>query len=172
MSESNPYSAPAASGTAENHYGRLPGKWVRQVRVVATLMIVQGVFEFVYGLYLFGMGFWFPKMMAVQQGAGPPMPPEAEQFMTLYFVISGGFCLLVGLFRIFAGILGFNFKAQMLGIVSHFLGLLLIVSCYCVLTGVPLAIYGCLVYFNREVTFAFQLRSQGQSVPEIIAKFY
>ena len=104
------------------------------------------------------------------------MPAEqiqtVSQIMFLVFIIGGVIVTLIGILRIAAGILGFNFRGRGLGITSHFLGLLTIFSFYCVVTALPLCIYGCLVYFNREVTSAFAMRREGQSVDEILRKFY
>ena len=70
QSPENPYAAPVTASVAGGgmpFVNRPSGTWVRQVRIVAILMAVQGVLELLFGLYFVGMGFLFPKMMALQQ---------------------------------------------------------------------------------------------------------
>ena len=176
QSVENPYAAPVAASLAGGSMplvNRPSGKWVRQVRIVAILMAVQGVLELLYGLYFIAMGFFFPRMMAMQQQQQIPKEQlDTITTVTFYFFMVGGCVVtLVGILRFAAGILGFNFRGRGFGIASHFLGLLSIVGIYCVFTAMPLSIYGCIVYFNREVTMAFEMRKAGQSVNEILSQF-
>ena len=138
-------------------------------------MAIQGVLEFLFGLYFIGMGFFFPRMLAMQQQQNQMSPEQIETMSTVMFTIffvGGIIVTLLGILRFVAGILGFNFRGRGLGIASHFLGLLSIFSIYCVITALPLCIYGCIVYFNREVTHAFQMKRDGQSSHEILSYFH
>lgn len=171
----NPYAAPSAATGGGAARQRPSGVWVRQVRIVAILMCVQGALEFLFGLYFVAMGFLFPSMMAMQQQPNQISPQQAAfvtDIMFTFFVIGGGVVTLLGVLRFTAGILGFNFRSRGLGVASHFLGLLSLFSFYCIITGLPLCIYGCLIYFNPEVKTAFQMRGEGQSVDEILAQFH
>ena len=172
----NPYAAPVAAGGSPGYPQRPSGTWVRQVRILAILMAVQGFLEFLFGLYFVGLGFFFPRFMAMQQAQQNQVPAEqAEQISSilfLVFLIAGCGITLLGILRIVAGILGFNFRGRGLGIASHFLGLLTVFSFYCVVTALPLCIYGCLVYFNREVSLAFRMRKEGQTPNQILTHFH
>ena len=55
--EENPYAAPVASSGSSTYVHRASGTWVKQVRIVAILMAVQGALEFLFGLYFVAMGF-------------------------------------------------------------------------------------------------------------------
>jgi len=173
----NPYSAPASA--AENgtfSHQSSSGAWVRQVRVLAVLMCVQGALEFLFGIYFVVMGFVFPGLMN-QQGLAPSGQLPAEQVETFsnvmfaFFVVAGLVVTFVGILRFVAGILGFHFRGRGLGIASHFLGLCSVVGIYCGLTAFALCLYGCLVYYNPNVRTAFRMRNEGQSVDEILAHF-
>ena len=46
----NPYAAPTSTGKIGSVDHRPSGAWVRQVRILAILMVVQGVLELLFGM--------------------------------------------------------------------------------------------------------------------------
>lgn len=175
----NPYSMPVeAKGY---NPGPLPGgggggTYVRQVKALCICMMAQGVLEVLVGIGYAAMGFVMPAMMfnQVGQGGGPAIPPEQQQMMQLVFwlVYGGGglATLIAGVVRIVAGIRGLSMRGYALGVTSHFLGLLSLLSCYCLPTSMALCVWGSIVYFNAEVKQAFKLVADGHEPAEVEAR--
>ena len=172
MSQQNPYNAhserpqrPGATGT-----------FVPQVRIVAILMMIQGAFETMFGIYLLVMGFVMPNVMDAQMQAQQNQMPADQQevfntFFVGYFFVAGGASLLIGILRLVGGIMGIQYRGRGLGLASHFAGLLMLVTCYCFPTSLALGVYGCIVYFNSDVVQAFRMRQSGRSTQEIFTHF-
>jgi len=93
-----------------------------------------------------------------------------ETFMLLIYGTSGLVGIIAGLLRVIAGIRGLSFRGYVLGIVSHFFGMLNLGTCYCLPTALGLCIWGCIVYFNPEVKYAFKLGADGQKASDIEAR--
>ena len=149
---------------------------VPQVRIVAILMMIQGTFETLMGIYLLVMGFVMPGVMEAQMQAQQQQMPADQQdvFNTAfvsYFFAAGGVSLLFGVLRLVAGIMGIQYRGRGLGLISHFAGLLLLATCYCFPTALALGVYGCIVYFNADVVQAFRMRQQGRTIQEIFTHF-
>ncbi len=83
----------------------------------------------------------------------------------------GGLSLLLAIAQIVAGALNFGFRGRMLGITTLLLGIASALTCYCAFTGIPLTIYGLIIYFNPAVAEAFRLRKSGLSKQEVLAQF-
>ena len=180
MSSENPYSAPVKIdpdyrgdiGTG----GR--GTYVRQVKALSICMIIQGALEILVGLGYIAMAFVVPAMMN-QPGFGGPNagPQQAEELamvrniLWMTYGLGGGVAILAGLLRIPAGIRGLYFRGYRLGLVSHFAGMLNLMTCYCIPTSFGLCIWGCIVYFNFDVKQAFKLGAQGHSSADIEAQY-
>jgi len=174
VSQQNPYNAPGETPGAHRPSG--VGALVPQVRIVAILMMVQGVFETLFGIYLVVMGFVMPSLMDAQMQAQQNQMPVDQQevfntFFFGYFFAAGGACLLIGSLRLVGGIMGIQYRGRGLGLVSHFAGLLMLATCYCFPTALGLGVYGCIVYFNSDVVRAFGMRKQGRSTQEILTHF-
>ena len=174
VNQKNPYAAPLSS--LENPPANSPmgvdGKFVRQVRVLAILMIVQGVLEALFGVYVAAMAAYMP--FAISQTANQNQTAQEAmigQAMIWYLAVYGAVCLIVATFRIVAGILGLQFRGRLLGIISHILGVLMVITCYCTPTAMAICVYGCIVYFNAEVIDAFQMRASGAKTSDILNKY-
>ena len=177
MSQENPYNSPVADPGSRGHGPeRGSGTFVPQVRIVAILMIFLGVLEALFGIYFVVMGFVMPEMMQAQMQNQPNGIPANQQamvskFLVGYFFIAGGLALLIGVLRVIAGILGVQYRGRVLGLCTHIGGILVIATLYCIPTALALGIYGCVVYFNRDVVQAFRMRQEGRSTEEIFAYF-
>ncbi len=171
MSTPNPYAT--SSAEHQSHDSRGPtGTFVRQVRIVAILMIIQGILELLFSIYFLVMGFVLPQILAQQPNQ---MPVAQQEMMTTfffgYFVLGGATALLVGLLRIPAGIMGLMFRGRVFGIVSLLAGILVFVTVYCMPTSIAVCVYGCIVYFNRDVANAFRMKKQGRTTEDILTYY-
>ena len=165
--DGNPFSTP-------NHRRR-PG-FVRHVRTVAILMIVQGGFEILMSLILFVLAVVMPLMLAQGELNGPmqqgQLPPEA--FFWILPVIYGGLgllVLLVAVLHIVAGVKNYRFRSKTLGIVAMTTGLLSLLTCYCLPTAAGIMVYGLVIYLNEEVAEVFRMGEAGYQADDILATF-
>ena len=172
MNDENPFSNPEQSQRVEQQgYRQGYSKLVPQVRIVAILMIVQAVLEFLIGIYFVVMGFAWPTMMANQPNQMPAEQEFVNKYLFAIFLILGGCAIVIAILRLVAGILGVSYRGRTLGIVSHISGFLMLVTCYCFPTAIGLGIYGCIVYFNSDVAQAFTMRSNGYTSEQVLAHF-
>ncbi|QEG23756.1 hypothetical protein [Mariniblastus fucicola] len=151
------------------------GAYLRQMKPLCICMIIQGSLEILLGIGYIAMGFVMPNMIMNQQGGGgPAIPAEQQQMMQMMFGliygVGGGVAIVAGIVRIFAGVRGLYLKSYALGITSHFLGMLNVVTCYCIPTSLGLCIWGNIVYFNPEVKHAFKLVADGHDPADVEAR--
>jgi len=177
----NPYQSPEAplqppiAAPPADPFQRPPGL-VRHVRVVAILMIIQGVLETLGGLVLIAMGLVMPWLMT-QQGQNMPVAPgqpPAETFFWILTFVYGGMgivVLAVAALHVVAGLRNYRFRSRTLGIVAMASGVLSLFMCYCLPTAVAIGVYGMIVYLNHEVAEAFRMGEAGSSASDILAAF-
>ncbi len=141
----------------------------RQIKVVAILMMIEGVLEGLMGIFLCVMG---PVMMELLKstptpphGAGAPPP---ELFGAIYIAM-GIPTLLAGIIKVVAGIRNVSFKSRTLGFIGLGSGLLSFASCYCIPTALGVGIYGLIVYINEKSAQAFQMGDSGMPGDQIVA---
>jgi hypothetical protein len=174
----NPYQSPMApldSPNLPNAFGRRPGL-VKHVRVVAILMIVQAVLELLMAAGLGTMAVVMPTMFRQMpnQRAVADRPPVEPQVMWLVPLVYGGMAaasLAAGVLHLVAGLRNYRFQGRTFGITALACGLLAIFTCYCLPTSAAICVYGLIVYLNREVSEAFQMREAGYMPDQIIATF-
>lgn len=180
MSEwNNPYEAgiPESDGPVQPDQPLPPrdAGWIRQVPVVAILMIVQGGLEIIAGIFYAAMG---PFMMKMMSFANENVPPEAamqnqqppEEMMWVLVAVYGGMgavAIICGLLKVVAGIRNLSYKGRVLGFVALGSGLLSSITCYCAPTAIGLAVYGLIVYANSDVARAFEMAKQGYTPDQI-----
>jgi hypothetical protein len=153
---------------------------VGHVMPVAILMIVQAVLEIAFGLMLAVFAVVMPALVqqAIRQqqaqGGPAPMPgfPGGVGQLALLYGAMATAVFIPGVVRLIAGIRSLRFRGRGFGIVSLFLGLLSIGSCYCAPTSIGLMIYGLIVYFNSDAAYAFTLGERGVPSGEILARYY
>lgn len=178
---SNPYEAPTGKDPRDLNKPLPPAQppgLVSQVRVVAILMMIQGVFELLFAIYLGVFGLFFGGMMGqmmredpnFQRGGGPP-PEFVEAMMTYMPVAMGVGGLLAGILHCYAGYRNFQFSSRTLGIVALVSGLLTISTFYCCPTAFALFIYGLIIYMNDQVAKAFEMTAEGYPPDAILATF-
>ena len=172
-SGSNPYSAPTTTKfdqAPKQTIGPRYSPYVWQVKLVSIFMIIQGVLELMYGIYMSTLSLWMPTFSQPPGG----WEPGQEQMVSLivYSMVGMGVViLLVAIARIIAGIMGLQYRGRMFGIVINAIGLLNIITCYCLPTALAICVYSMIIYFNRDVIEAFAMKAQGHSGAEIQSYF-
>jgi len=79
--------------------------------------------------------------------------------------------LAAGVLHLVAGLRGYRFQGRTFGITALACGLLTLFTCYCLPTSAALCVYGLIVYLNREVSEAFQMREAGYTPDQILTTF-
>lgn len=140
---------------------------VQNVRLVAWLMIAQGVLE---GMLAFCFAIWavLQYFVIAQPGRGE-LPNEG--FMPILTLLGMAAVLIPSILHIWAGILNLSFQAHTFGIIALFSGLLSSVSVFCAPTGLALLVLGLIVYLQSDTREAFQQAEAGKS-PEAILKMF
>jgi len=172
--ENNPYQSPHescspfAQPTAQD-YLRPPG-WMRHVRVVAIMMIVQGALEALMGVFLAGVACVLPLMMKETK---PPNEMPQQVFWVMVTVYGGmaAVAFLVAALHIAAGVRNWQFRGRTFGIVALSCGLLSICTFYCLPTAAALTVYGLIVYLDRGTAEAFRLGESGCPSNQVLASF-
>lgn len=133
---------------------------IGQVRIVAALMFIQGVMELILGITMLFSG---ALMLTFNRG-------EFQGLGIISLVISV-LCFCGAGLHLWAGMVNWNFRRRKLGITALGLGLISVLTFYCALTGIPLAVYGLIVLLNDSVIAAFEMGDRGRSYAEIDAAF-
>jgi hypothetical protein len=148
---------------------------VSHVRTVAILNAVQGGLELCVSAFCLLVGTMSLVMrdVFVQQAMqqGNPDPESAPLLIAGIYLGMGIPLLLLGLLRLAASLRNYSFLNRTLGIVSLCAGLLSTFTGCCSLTAIGIAVYGLMVFFNREVGEAFEMRASGASADEVIKTF-
>jgi hypothetical protein len=97
-----------------------------------------------------------------QQGAG-----NAAALAGIYFTV-GTVHLVLGALRLLASWRNYFFRNRVLGIVSFCAGLISTFAGCCAITSLGVAVYGLIVFFDAAVIDAFERRSHGASLDEIL----
>jgi len=173
--QSVPPSSPKQGNTEYVHDGSGRSS-VRQVNVIAWLMIVQGIlillfsaFAFVYAYYITHIDSFFDGATAkeLQQ----QMPPEFRERYYWLFTVWGIIAAILAILHFWSAWLNFDLRGRLLGIVTMALGLTMLFSCWCAPTSIGLAIYGLIIYFQPAVVHAFHLRQSGMTKQQVLATF-
>ncbi len=155
---------------------REPG-FVRHVRVVAILMLVQGVAELLVGVGLIVMAVTMPQFLLQaqqdmpRQADMPDMPQQMFWMLTLTYGGMAAAALVPAILHLTAGLRNYQFRGRTLGVVALAGGMLAVFTCYCLPTAIGLGIYGLIVYLNDGVSEAFRMGDSGRSADEILAAF-
>jgi len=138
---------------------------VGQVRVVGILMLVHGITVVLFGGVLVAVG-----VMLMAMPAGPGGGPEPWIMGGMY---GGGGVLIaiLGVLHSVAGVRVMGMKNRVLGLVALFSNTLLLMTCYCTLTAIPMMIYGLIVLFQSDVTRAFEMVAAGATPEEAVRRF-
>lgn len=153
---------PKKPAAAYSGGGNSPGSrfnWVKHVRVVAVLLMVQGLLEFLFGL---GCAFVaFGDVLLMQSEAddfntrlGATL--AADEVISISFF--AGLFLMAGVFRIVVGVQNYRWRWRIMGFFGLGIAFLTIWIPFCAPTGIVLAIYGCIVYMQEDVAKAFRFR--------------
>lgn len=150
--------------------------YVRQVNVVASLMIAQGVLMLLFALVAVGYAVFFGNMQSWMSAAEQArlereLPAAQRQFLAIIFWCWSVFSVLLAVLFITAGCLNLGLKARAFGIATLLIGLGTMLTCYCALTGIPLSIYGLIIYFHPAVAEAFRMRKEGMLKSQVVATF-
>jgi hypothetical protein len=138
---------------------------VGQVKIVGILMIVHGVIIFLVGGGLVAVAVAIMAMPARGGGGAEPWIVGG--------IYGGGRSLvaLIGALHAIAGFRVMAFKNRVLGLVALFSNTLLLFTCYCAVTAIPMMIYGLIVLFQSEVGRAFEMVAAGSTPEEAIRRF-
>jgi hypothetical protein len=174
----NPYQSPEASLEPSHgcpftkEYERRPGL-VRHVRVVAVLMIVQGVLELLMGLVFVAITAFLtlPMQERMQRAGQMEAQPEVFWIMMATYVGMAGAAVIAAGVHLAAGLQNYRFRGRTLGIVALACGMLALFTCYCLPTAAALGVYGLIVYLNDEVSEAFRMGEAGRTPSEILTIF-
>jgi len=79
--------------------------------------------------------------------------------------------LLCGVLRLVAGIFNLRYRSRILGMAALGVGLLTMITGYCAISSMALAVYGLIVYLNDSVVAAFAMGDSGKSGTDIQAAF-
>ena len=178
----NPYQSPEVPKDVRPLPRELPqpaarparGRIVDRIRLVAMLMIVQGVLDVALGVTLAlmgGVGAWVISLdMERRGGPGIQNPEFFFWYMIAVYSILALLHVVPGLLHIWAGIRNYRCRGPALGIISMGIGVVTIFAMLCAPTAIALAVFGMIVYFSEEATEAFRLGGQGCDVAEIRAR--
>lgn len=125
---------------------------VKHIRIVATLLIIEGVLEILPGgvLTVFSVAAAF----GIARGSelqGNILPPE----LTFVFFLLGPALFGAGVFKVLAGIRNLNARDRTMGLIALGSCFIALPTCYCAPTALALAIYGLIVYLDDEVQREF-----------------
>jgi hypothetical protein len=129
---------------------------VGHVRVVAILLIVQGVFEILFA--------FFCVAVFVMSNVIPDPELETVRKLSLVMVMISVPALACGVLRMVAGYFNFRFRKRGLGLVALGAGLVTVMTFYCAATSIALSVYGLIVYLNEAVVAAFEAEERKRSV--------
>jgi hypothetical protein len=138
---------------------------VGQVKIVGILMLVHGITVVLFGGILVAAGVIIMAM---------PAPPGGGSERWIMGGIYGGGGLLVailGVLHSVAGVRVMAMKNRVLALVALFSNTLLLMTCYCTLTAIPMMIYGLIVLFNSDVARAFEMVARGATPEEAVRRF-
>lgn len=170
MNGDNPYQ-PAANWADGNFRdspqvavsAQLPRGLIGHVRIVAILLILQGLLELMFGM----LGLAFLLLVKL----GPQKEFAALHGVGYMMAGAGAVALIAGLLRLVAGYFNLNFRCRGLGLAAMGVGLLTLLTGYCAPTAIAIAIYGLIVYVDESVVAAFQRGARGESSAEIKRAF-
>lgn len=159
----NPYAAPSESAS----FGPAPkfgeDGFVRQILLVGIFMIVEGVLETIYGVFVTGFAFVLPAMLVndpkFKEALDPNIPIRPEQLLFWTYLVMGGCPLAAGIVRMVSGILVLQRKGRGFAIAANIFGLIAVLGCYCVPTAMVASIYSLVILLQTSVANAFAQRA-------------
>jgi hypothetical protein len=161
----NPYAAPGDGLLTDTGYQPPDMGKVHHVRVVAILMVIQGILEGLMALLLIGFAVGFPMLLAMEEmepNADAPPEEMAWVFIAIYGGL-GAMTLAAAVLHIVAGIRNYLYRGRLLGLVALAGGMATMFTCYCAPTAVGLAVYGLIVYLDPAVMNLFaRVQAEGQ----------
>jgi hypothetical protein len=147
------------------------GQMVKQVPIVAILMIVHGGMQALMGLFLAIAG---PTIFALAQAEGENVKADEKTMMS---IVSGGYLLygiiilIVSILYIIAGMRCLKFRGRGLALAALFGNILTLLNCWCLPTSIGMMVLGLIVMFNGDVVKAFAMAESGVSPEEIKRSF-
>lgn len=160
---SNPYAAPSEPASYVPPMQMGEDGFVKQILIVGIFMIVEGVLETIYGVFVTGFAFVFPTVIAndpkMKEAFDPNMPFRPEQLLFWTYLVMGGCALLPGIVRTIAGILVLQRKGRGFAIAANILGFLTLFTCYCIPTGLAASVYSLVILLQGSVGRAFAQRA-------------
>jgi len=139
-------------------------------------LIAQGILMFLFAVGCIGYSIFFANLENIvpleeQANLEANFPESTQVMITSIFGLWGAISILLAPMYLTAGVLNLGLRARVFGIVTLLIGLATMLTVYCALTGIPLSVYGLIIYFNPASGEAFRMRKQGMSKQEVLATF-
>lgn len=145
----------------------------KHVTAVAILMIIQGLLELLmaglYGVYVvFGAAMgaipWVSSEVTVdEQWAFTGIFAILTVFMSIFSVLFGAAAIV----KFVAAFHNLKYRKRTLGIIALASSAVALPNLYCLVTAVPLLVYGLVVYLDLQTKQAFELGEQGVPAGQI-----
>ena len=132
--------------------------FVRQIGIVAGLMIAQGVLTSLFSIFCVGYSVMMMNFDAFDPGGelNDAFPAEQRQVLVLLFAVLAVVTFALSILYLIAGFKNYRLRGRGFGITTLLLGLCGVITCYCAPTGIALSIYGLIIYFKcRNRVFLF-----------------
>jgi magnesium-transporting ATPase (P-type) len=157
---------PSAGPTVEYLHDGSGRAYVKQIGWVAVLLILHAIALILFSIFVLGMSYFYANIDTIIPASEhaemeKAFPTEMRTMTSGIMLAAGGVALVVAIFSLIAGILNFGYRARGFGIATLFLGISIVLTCYCSFTGLPISIYGLIIYFNPASKEAFRLRKTG-----------
>jgi hypothetical protein len=157
--QASPIAAPfVSSGAPPPDAARGGQSLARHIPLVGILLMVQGGLECAVGsIYV---------LILIDIVTGGNVDSELSPVIGS---IIAALMMGVGGFRIFAGAMNYQFRGRVLGIVALTAGMATLITLFCLPTAIALAIFGLIVFVNKDSAPVFALRSQGYTREQVRA---
>lgn len=147
-----PAGFPVSTQGSNGMFGAIPA--------VCILQISIGALEMLYGLFMGGF-------MGLATTFESPGGIGNDWMFQIGFLVFAGLIGTCGFLRVVSGVLGLQYKAWWLMLVSLCIGFFTLFTCYCAPFSIVTGVFGIIVLADSRVRIAFQLRSEGHSVAAV-----
>ena len=130
------------------------GRFVGQVPMLGTVMIVHGVLVGGLGLYFLVFGGFFAQSVATAPASSAPDDPFAG-FMLGAFSLIGLVHMVPGVLQVWAGVQLRAFRSRGLALAGLGAGLVTVLGCYCSPTSIAMLVWGLIVLMHEDVRARF-----------------
>jgi hypothetical protein len=130
------------------------GRFVGQVPMLGTVMIVHGVLVGGLGLYLLVFGGFFAQSVATTP-ASTTSVDAIDAVMVGAFSVIGLVHMVPGVLQVWAGVQLRAFRSRGLALAGLGAGLVTVLGCYCSPTSIAMLVWGLIVLMHEDVRARF-----------------